>query len=238
MSRRPKRSLHRGGDAIDLVEPAQIAGDDEDFGVRPRPDLLRRLRRAAACRARRSQPARLRRRGRARWPGRFPASSRHQRRLAGQFEIHEVSLSRDVARSRRPGGKRRAPRASRSGRPARPIARPRARTVRASSPSSRRPCSRARPSVEQRPRARRDCRWPGAGSRPPPGSGPAAPRDRLAARVAPGGLQQLVDLEVEVRVEERRRRVEDVGARVAGGRSPARRARRSALAARSRTRRA
>src|SRR5262249_19150356 len=77
---------------VHLVEPAQIAGDDEHLGVRLRLDLLRRLLepRLVACADRhaRALGAEAERDG----PPDPQTAASHQRRLAAQFEIHMSSF--------------------------------------------------------------------------------------------------------------------------------------------------
>src|SRR2546422_6191153 len=83
---------HRGGNTVHFVQSAQIAGDDEDLGARLRLDLLCGfLESRLVARADRDLRALSTEAERDRPPDSL-ASTRHQRRLAGQFKIHEVSF--------------------------------------------------------------------------------------------------------------------------------------------------
>src|SRR5438093_2576002 len=88
----PEALLDGRGDPVHLVEPAQIAGDDEHLGVRLRLDLLRRLLEprlvARADRDLRALGGEPERDG----PPDAQTAPRHQRCLAAQLEIHEISF--------------------------------------------------------------------------------------------------------------------------------------------------
>src|SRR2546425_4246447 len=201
---------HRRGDAIHFVEPAQVAGDDENLRFRLRLDLLRGLLEPRLVARADRDPGALGAQAERDGPPDPLASARHQRRLAGQFEIHEVSfLTLSAAGSRSGEGRDRSPvEAEKLVQRARHRLPERLQIDPVELPSG----ESAAPLFEQRSR-----------------SGEVSvgqvlvahrhldePLQRLAIaplRVAPRGLEKLVDLEIEMRVEKGRRGVEDVRAR-------------------------
>src|SRR4029077_13048741 len=84
---------HRRGDAIELVEPAQIAGRERALGIRPGLDLpCGLLEPRLVARADRDTDT-FRAETESDGPPDSLASARHQRRRAGKRNIHEISFS-------------------------------------------------------------------------------------------------------------------------------------------------
>src|SRR3989442_1478118 len=94
-----------------VCDPArQVAGDDENLRFRLRLDLLRGLLEPRLVASADRDPGALGAQAERDGPPDPLASARHQRRLAGQFEIHEVSfLTLSAAGSRSGEGRDRSP---------------------------------------------------------------------------------------------------------------------------------